>query len=57
MEQLEPMEQQPPRISQDGVALIKEIYELTHLVSISNDPAKRLRLTELTIKAQERKLL
>lgn len=41
----------------DDAALIREIYELTHEVSISDNPQNRLRLAELTIKAEKRKLL
>ncbi len=56
--QLEPLEQQQhPRFSQGDSVLIKEIYELTHRVSVENNPALRLRLTELTSEAQKRKLL
>ena len=31
----------------DDAALIREIYELTHQVSISDNPELRLRLTDL----------
>ena len=41
----------------DDAALIREIYELTHKVSINNNPQLRLRLTELTDQAEKRKLL
>lgn len=55
---MQPMEQQkPPTIDQHSMALIREIYQLTHDVAIKNDPALRLRLAELTLEAEKRRLL
>jgi len=56
MEQIEEPTQQKT-MGNDDAALIKEIYELTHQVSINNNPELRLRLTELTDQAEKRKLL
>lgn len=56
MEQLEEPNQKRT-MGNDDAALIREIYELTHQVSINNNPELRLRLTELTAQAEKRKLL
>lgn len=56
-EQLTPMEQQHSQFNQGDVALIKEIYELTHKVSTSDDLILKQRLIDLHTEAEKRKLL
>jgi hypothetical protein len=56
-EQLEPMEQQPPRISQGGVKLLAEIYELLNDQELAFDVEKQARYSQLHDEAEKRKLL
>ncbi len=57
MEQLEPMEQQPSRISQGGVKLLAEIYELLNDQELAFDVEKQVRYSQLHDEAEKRKLL
>lgn len=45
------------RMGNQDAALIREIYELTHEISASNDQSKRARLVALKIEAERRNLL
>lgn len=57
MQQIEETQVMQKTMDSQATDLIREIYQLTHDVAISDSPEKRLRLKNLTAEAEKRNLL